>query len=163
MRGKGLTRRPLAGKGCHIRRLGNGALGGNLVLARELLECQLHLVKQSHAALRARTVELPRQFCDLQSLMSDQGFIFGDLGLGDRQLGFDPRRPLALGDQRGDHVRERLGRRHKSDCRMLSTALRVSTVGESKGRAIIDCAAVQPASSGLQVCRGFRQSIPSSI
>jgi len=101
MLGERLTRWPLAGKGCHIRRLRNGALGGNLVLARrarELLEGQLHLVEQPHAAFRARAVELACQLCDLQSLVSDQDFIFGDLGLGDRQFCFDPRRPLALGD-----------------------------------------------------------------
>jgi len=68
------------------------AVGGNLVLARrarELLECQLYLVKQSHAAFRARAVKLPRQFCDLQLLMGNQGFIFGSLGFSDRQLPLD--------------------------------------------------------------------------
>jgi hypothetical protein len=136
MRGEGLARRPLAGEGRHIRCLRNGALRGDLVLGRrtrELLERQLHLVEQSHAALRARAVELPRQFCDLQSLMGDQRFIFGGPGLGDRQFCVDPRCPLALGDQRrlqrGDLVREGLGRRHEPDYRMPSTALRVSTRG----------------------------------
>jgi hypothetical protein len=132
MRGERLARRPLAGEGHDIRRLGNRALGGDLVLARrtrELRERQLHLVDEPHRPFRARAVELTRQFCDLQSLMGDQGFIFGDLGLGERQLSFDPRRPFALGDQRGDRVRERLGRRHKSDYCMPSTALRVSTAG----------------------------------
>ena len=136
MLGEGLARRPLAGEGRHIRCLRHGALGGNLILgrrAREFLERQLHLVEQSHRPFRARAVELTRQFCDLQSLVGDQGFIFGGLGLGDRQLGFDPRRPLALGDQhrlqRGDVVREGLGRRHEPDYRMPSTALRVSTMG----------------------------------
>ena len=53
---------------------------------------------------RARAVELPRQSCDLQSLMGDEGFIFGGPGRGDRQFCFDPRRPLALGDQQGQPV-----------------------------------------------------------
>jgi hypothetical protein len=110
-------------------------VGGNLVLgrrAREFLERQLHLVDQPRAAFRARAVELPGQFCDLQSLVGDQDFVLGGLGLDDRQFGFDPRRPLALGDQRrlqrGDVGREDLGRRHEPDYRMSSTLLPVSTI-----------------------------------
>ncbi len=61
MLGEGLARRALAGEGHDIRRLGRGALGGDLVLAGrtlEFLEGQLHLVEQPHRAFRALAVEL---------------------------------------------------------------------------------------------------------
>jgi hypothetical protein len=38
MLGKGLARRALAGKAHHVRRLGHGALGGDLVLGGRALE-----------------------------------------------------------------------------------------------------------------------------
>ena len=96
MLGEGLARRALAGEGHHIGGLGHGPLGGDLVLGRrtlELLEGQLHLIEQSHAAFRALAVELARQLGDLQLLMGDQGLIVGSLGLGHRQFGLDPGRP----------------------------------------------------------------------
>jgi hypothetical protein len=68
MLGKGLARRALAGKGCHIGGLGHGPLGRDLVLGRrtlELLEGQLHLVEQLHGAFRALAIELARQLGDL--------------------------------------------------------------------------------------------------
>jgi hypothetical protein len=68
MLGKGLTRRPLAGKGHHIGRFGHHPLGGDLVLAGrtlELLERQLHLIEQPHRAFRALAIELARQLGDL--------------------------------------------------------------------------------------------------
>ena len=170
MLGEGLARRPLAGEGRHIRCLGHGALGGNLILgrrAREFLERQLHLVEQSHRPFRARAVELTRQFCELQSLVGDQGFILGGLGLGDRQLGFDPRRPLALAINTACSAAMSSGRVSGGvtspiiACRLPRFASQ--PWGESKGHTTIGCAGVQPANFGLQVCRGFRQSIPSSI
>ena len=53
MRGEGLAGRALAGEGHHIRRLGDGALGGDLIFARrafELLEAQLELVDEPRRA-----------------------------------------------------------------------------------------------------------------
>ena len=110
MLGEGLARRALADEGHHVGRLGDGLLGGNLVLARrtlEFLKGQRHLIEQLHAAFRALAVELARQLGDLQLLMCDQGLIVGGLGLGDRQFRLDPRRPGlpldalgALGEQR---------------------------------------------------------------
>ncbi len=40
------------------------------------------------------------QLGDLQLLMRDQGLVVGGPGLGDGQLRGDPRRPVALGQQR---------------------------------------------------------------
>jgi hypothetical protein len=100
---KGLPRRALAREGDDIGGLRRSALGGDLVLAGrafEFLKRQLHLIKQPDTALRARPVELARQFLDLQSLVRDQGFIVGRLGPGHRQFRLDPRRPGALGKQR---------------------------------------------------------------
>jgi hypothetical protein len=56
MFGERLSRRVLAGEGRYIGGLGHRPLGGNLVLGGrtlQLLEPQLHLVEQSHAAFRA--------------------------------------------------------------------------------------------------------------
>jgi hypothetical protein len=78
MRGEGLTRRLLAGKGRHIRGLGDSPLGGDFVLAGETLEFrkgQLHLLDQPFAAFRALAVELTCQLGDLQALMGDQGLV----------------------------------------------------------------------------------------
>jgi hypothetical protein len=105
-----LTRRALAGKGHNIGGLGDGALGGNLVLGGrtlEFLEPQFHLINEPHTAFRVLAIELARQLLDLQSLMGDQGLIVGYLGLGNRQFRLDPDRPgrfvdalVALGNQR---------------------------------------------------------------
>ena len=61
MLGKGLARRAPAGKAQHVRRLGHGTLGGDLVLsgrALEFLEPEFHLVEQPRRAFRALAVEL---------------------------------------------------------------------------------------------------------
>jgi hypothetical protein len=90
-------------EGDDIRGLRRGALGGDLVLAGrafEFLERQLHLIKQPDGALRARPVELARQFLDLQSLVRDHRGIVGRLGPGHRQFRLNPRRPVAFGEQR---------------------------------------------------------------
>ena len=60
---------------------------------------ELHLIQQPHGALRARPVELARQFLDLQSLVRDDSGIVGRLGPGHRQFRLDPRRPGAFGKQ----------------------------------------------------------------
>ena len=110
MLGEGLACRALAGKRHHIRGLGHGALGGDLVLARrtlEFFERQLHLVNEPYRAFRVLAIELPRQLLDLHSLMRDQGGIVRSLGLGNRQFRLGSRRPdrlvdalIALGNQR---------------------------------------------------------------
>ena len=66
--------------------------------------------------------------------MRDQGLIIGSLGLGHRQLGLDPRRPAALGDQRrlqrGNVVGQIIGRRrHEPDYRTSRRTNRSSTKG----------------------------------
>jgi hypothetical protein len=164
MLGKGLARRALADEGHHVGGLGDGLLGGDLVLGRrtlELFEGQRHLIEQLHAALRALAVELARQLGDLQPLMRDHGLIIGCLGLGHRQLGFDPRRPGTLGNQcrlqRSNVGGQRFGRRHKPDYPILPGLARPQPQGESMRRS------PQPAASGRQVRTGFRQSMPSSI
>ena len=103
MFGERLARWPLAGEGHDIRRLGNRALGGDLVLARrtlEFLKRQLHLIEQPNCALRALAIELPGQLLDLQSLMRDHGGIVGRLGLGYSRFRLGLCRPGALGNQR---------------------------------------------------------------
>src|SRR5690242_12075360 len=55
-------------------------LGRDLVLGGqtlELLEGQLDLVEQSHRPFRARAIDLPCQFLDLQALMGNHGLIVG--------------------------------------------------------------------------------------
>jgi hypothetical protein len=101
--GERLACRTLAGEGRHIGGLGHRTLGGNLVLGRralELFERQFHLIEQPHRAFRVLAVELSRQLCDLQLLVSDQGPVIGGLRLGYRQFRFDPGCPGALGKQR---------------------------------------------------------------
>jgi hypothetical protein len=119
MLGKGLARRALAGEGHHVGGLGNGLLGGDLILGRrtlELLEGQRHLIDQLHGAFRALAVDLAHQFLYLQALMCDQGLIVGSLGLGHCQFRLDPRRSFAFRDQRrlqcGNVVGEVIGCRH---------------------------------------------------
>src|SRR5438477_4489156 len=78
MLGEGLACRALAGKRHHIRGLGHGALGGDLVLARrtlEFFERQLDLIEQPHRAFRALPVERARQLRDLQLLMGNHGLV----------------------------------------------------------------------------------------
>ena len=144
MLGEGLARRALARKGHHIRGLGHGALGGDLVFGRrtlELLERQLHLIEKLHGTFRMLAIELARQLGDLQLLMGDQGFIVGRLGLGYRQFRLDPCRPgrfldalCALRDQRrlqrSDVVGEVLGRRrHEPDYPTPRRPKPFSTIG----------------------------------
>jgi hypothetical protein len=138
-----LTCRVFAGKARHCRRLGNGPLGGDLVLAGgalEFLEGQLHLLDELLAAFRALAIELVRQLGDLQPLMGDQGRIVGGLGLGHREFRLDPRRPrrfrqalFALREQGrpqyGDVVGEDLGHRHERDYRMPSMPQSASATG----------------------------------
>ena len=103
MLGEGLACRALAGKRHHIRGLGHGALGGDLVLARrtlEFFERQLDLIEQPHRAFRALPVERARQLRDLQLLMGNHGLVVGSLGLGHRQFRFDSGGPVTLGGQR---------------------------------------------------------------
>jgi hypothetical protein len=103
MVGEGLARRALAGEGHHIRRLGCGALGGNLILGGrtlKFLQPQFHLVNEPHTAFRVLAIELARQLLDLQSLVGDHGVIVGSLGLGNRQFRLDPCCPGALGKER---------------------------------------------------------------
>ena len=124
MLGKGLARRAPAGKAHYVRRLGHGALGGDLVLtgrALELLEPEFHLIEKSRRAFRTLAIKLAPQLLDLQTLVGDQRIILGGLGLCHRQLRRDARRPrrrlmvfAALGNQRRSQrfniVRQMLGR-----------------------------------------------------
>ena len=159
MVGKGLARRALAREGHDIGRLRHGPLGGDLVLAGrafEFLKRQLHLIKQPDGALRARPVELARQFLDLQSLVCDEGLIVGRLGPGHRQFRLDPRRPGALGKQRRAQrinvFRQVFTPRHHA-----AIESQIPAAGSQKVRS------GYPARCGRNVWRGFRQSIPSSI
>ena len=156
---KGLPRRALAREGDDIRGLRHGPLGGDLVLAGrafEFLERQLHLIKQPDGALRTRPVELARQFLDLQSLVRDHGGIVGRLGPGHRQFRLDPRRPVALGEQRRAQrinvFRQVFAPRHHA-----AIESQIPAAGSQKVRS------GYPARCGRNVWRGFRQSIPSSI
>src|SRR5918996_4983733 len=70
MRGERLARGTTARERAHLRRCYSrrGLLGGELVFAGgrlELLELQLHLLKQTQPPLRALTVELTPQLQDL--------------------------------------------------------------------------------------------------
>lgn len=103
MLGERLARRPLAGERHDIRRLGNRAFGGDLVLAGrtlEFLERQLHLIEQPFRSFGMVAVKLPGQLLDLQALVRDHGGIVRCLGQGHRQFRLDARRPDALGKQR---------------------------------------------------------------
>jgi hypothetical protein len=63
-----LTRRAFARERRDVRRLGGGALGGNLVLGGvglQLFQHQLHLVEKADRSLRARSVDLPLELGDL--------------------------------------------------------------------------------------------------
>ena len=143
VRREGLARWIFAGKAHHPRRLGDGPLGGDLVLAGgalEFLERQLHLLDQPPAAFRVLAIELVRQLGDLQPLMGDQGRIVGGLGLGHCEFRLDPRRPrrfrqalCALREQGrpqyGDVVGEDLGHRHERDYRMPPMPQSASAIG----------------------------------
>jgi len=114
-------------------------------------------------------VERARQFGDLQSLMCDQGFVVGGLGLGHRQLGFNLRCPGTFGNQRrlqrSEVVGEILGRRrHGPDYpTMPRPELLNRKVSQSAAAPDRVAAGFQPATSGRQVRTGFLQSIPSSM
>jgi hypothetical protein len=159
MVGKGLARRALAREGHDIRGLRHDPLGGDLVLAGrafEFLECQLHLIQQPHGALRARPVELARQFVDLKSLMRNHGGIVRRFGPGHRQFRLDPRRPGAFGKQRRAQ-RINLFRQVFAPRHHAAIESQIPAAGSQKVRS------GYPARCGRNVWRGFRQSIPSSI
>jgi hypothetical protein len=154
-----LPRRALAGEGYDIRGLCHGPLGGNLVLAGrafEFLERQLHLIQEPDGALRTRSVELARQFLDLQPLMRDHRGIVGRLGPGHRQFRFNPRRPGALGQQRCAQ-RINLFRQVFASSRHAAIESQIPAAGSQK------VPSGYPARCGRNVWRGFRQSMPSSI
>ena len=91
MLGEGLARGTLAGEGRHRRGLGHRHLGRDLVFGRralQFLELQLDLIEKSRRALRARTIELARQFLDPQSLVSYQGLIIRGPGSRHREFRF---------------------------------------------------------------------------
>ena len=99
MLGERLAGRAFARERRNVRRLGGGALGGDLVLGGgglQLFELQLHLIEQARRALRARPVDLPLELGDLQVLTRDRRRVVGQLGAGERQLG----------SQRSDVVRK---------------------------------------------------------
>ena len=83
----------------NVRRLGGGALGGDLVLGGgrlQLFELQLHLIEKARRALRARSVDLPLELGDLQVLARDRRRVVGVPGARQRQLGSQRRDVFGL-------------------------------------------------------------------
>ena len=74
---------------CHGRGLGQGDLGGDLVLRGAglmLLKLKLHLVLQLGATLLARPVDLALQLGDPERLVRNEGLVVRRHGLGHGQL-----------------------------------------------------------------------------
>ena len=155
MRGEGLARRVPALEGPHRRvRLCRGALGSEFVLGSgglELLELQLELVEQPRLALGARAVEGTPELLDLELLRGYQ------------RLGVRQHRPLPCGLgrlRRGARLGRRKGGAEGWDLARLvgheQSLSRFTNMLEQNHRPD------HPAAEGRQVCRGLRQSIPSS-
>ena len=90
MLGEGFSRRPLARERRHLRGLGRGHFGGELILGGRGLQfrqLQLQLIQKPRGALRAWAIAITVELLDLQLQMSDQRLIVGALRAGRGNLG----------------------------------------------------------------------------
>ena len=152
VRGKRLAARTAAGEPLHLRGVGRGTLGRQLVLRRarlELVELEFKLIQQALFALRALPVQLPPELLDRQLQEGDLRRGVGHL----RLCVYSPR----LGRHEGRLQRCNVGSAGHRRQRITApnSALQQSL---RPHRSTAD----QPARDGRQVRTGLRQSIPSS-
>ena len=171
MFGERLACRALAGEGRDGRGPRHRVLGGQLILGRrgfEFLELQLELVKQPGAALGTLAEAIAVELLDPQLEVGDQSLVVGDLG---PQRGSFRRHRHGMRTRCDEQPLQALGiigqeidRRHRVYTRAQTRRLVVNSMRADSIRRTGVCEAKrpQPASSGRQVCCGWRQSIPSS-
>jgi hypothetical protein len=161
--GESVSFSALASEAQHRRGLGHGDFRGEIVLGGvrcKLLEPQRQLIDEPLRALRARSIDLPLELGDPQLLMGDQGQVFGRLGPRHCQ-----RRGPGVARTSRTRARSIASAAFNASMSSGSAARSVSmTRSESRTQPADSCKIEPyPALVGRQVCRGFRQSIPSSI
>jgi len=101
-------------------------------------------------------IQLSRQLGDLQLLVRNQSLIVGGFGLGHRQFGCDLFCPVVRGKQRRlqriDIVRQ-----------VVAGSGHAKIESQIPAADLAQTANAYPARCGRNVCRGFRQSMPSSM
>jgi hypothetical protein len=140
-------------------------LGGDLVLGGrgfQLFELQLHLIQKPRCPFRARPEKFALQLLDLKFEMRDQRLLDGEFGLcgGGVSLGQNP--SVAFGDERRFQRFDVVGKIEEAGVHDPNKIIKSAICGAPIFR-VIQYVAAYPAACGRHVCRGFLQSMPSSM